>query len=413
MSEHPSTENDKPSGDPIAENVTDAADAGVAETADAADEVVAQVPSPDAVVDAPVLEPAAAPIVTPAAAPVAPAAPVEEPAVRESVETVEVVDDDATRVIEPIVVVKDDVVKDDVAPVGEPGDPIEESHTDADRAAAAAAVAAMADDDDTPWYDRVEVTEATSVLPESVREHAAPASDLADAATVASETVVAEVPVAPPAAPQVSPEAAAAAATAAGASFPVPQSQQPIFVQAPEPPRKRGNRGFAGVVGLIATLIFAVLYLAATLFAADPSSYTDGAKLGQDAVAQLSTFSFWTPVVAFFLGFWLLGAFINTAKWGYWVVFGLLVGVIALAGHVGGALLQANPLQTTPSEALTIVKGSLFTLPALVAFVIGRELPVWFGGWIARHGRGVVAANAEAQAEYQATLDAGPQLVQQ
>src|SRR5699024_2984824 len=33
----------------------------------------------------------------------------------------------------------------------------------------------------------------------------------------------------------------------------------PIFVQAPEPPRKRGNRGASGLIGLVAAVAFAVL----------------------------------------------------------------------------------------------------------------------------------------------------------
>ena len=40
---------------------------------------------------------------------------------------------------------------------------------------------------------------------------------------------------------------------------------QPIFVQAPEAPRPRGNRAAAGAIGLLAALSFAVLYLAVWL----------------------------------------------------------------------------------------------------------------------------------------------------
>ena len=40
---------------------------------------------------------------------------------------------------------------------------------------------------------------------------------------------------------------------------------QPIFVQAPEAPRPRGNRAAAGAIGLLAALAFGVLYLAAAL----------------------------------------------------------------------------------------------------------------------------------------------------
>ncbi|WP_052460287.1 hypothetical protein [Microbacterium gorillae] len=253
--------------------------------------------------------------------------------------------------------------------------------------AAAAAAAAIADDDDTPWYDRPEVTEATTQLPESVRD----------------------TPLDPPPA-AVTPVEETPTVVASNVS---PVSQQPIFVQAPEPPAKRGNRGFAGVVALIATVIFAVLYLAAILLADAGRTLASGDALGHAALDQVGTFSFWTPVVVFFLAFWLLGAFINTAKWGYWVVFGLLVGLAALGGHVLGQVLQADPRSLTAHEGVTLARDSVFSVAGLVAFVVGRELPIWFGGWIARRGRRVIVANEEAQEEYQRTLDAGPQLYQQ
>ena len=41
-----------------------------------------------------------------------------------------------------------------------------------------------------------------------------------------------------------------------------PYGAQPIFVQAPEAPRPRGNRAAAGAIGLLAALSFGVLYLA-------------------------------------------------------------------------------------------------------------------------------------------------------
>lgn len=261
-------------------------------------------------------------------------------------------------------------------------------HPDADTAAAAAAAAAMADDDDTPWYDRPEVTSATATLPPAVVD-AAPATTpllppVADAPVTPSEPVAQPV---------------------------IPAAPQPIFVQAPEPPRKRGNRGFSGAVALLATIIFAVGYLAARLFLG--ASPVAPSAIGDAAFAALTSWTLWVPVAFFFFGFWLLGAFLNTAKWGYWVVFGLLVGLAALAGHALGEIFQQNIFKVTPDQAAEIFSGAVFSASGLVAFVLGRELPVWFGGWIARRGRRVIAANDEAQEEYQRTLEAGPQLRQE
>ena len=281
------------------------------------------------------------------------------------------------------------------------------THTDADAPApsvasdvdhARAVAAAMNDDDDTPWYDRPEVVEAAASLPTPV----------ADAPTTAVDAPTTALT--PPAAAAAAATAAATTPVAEPAATGVTAGPAQIFVQAPEEPTKRGNRAFAGVVGLIATVIFAVLYMAATLLPRGGEVLTSFDALGTAALTEVASPGFWIPVATFFLAFWLLGAILNTAKWGYWVVFGLLVGLLSLAGHVLGQIIAANPWLITPTQALELARTSVFSVPGLVALVIGRELPVWFGGWIARRGRKVIAANAEAQEEFQRILDAGPQL---
>lgn len=200
-------------------------------------------------------------------------------------------------------------------------------------------------------------------------------------------------------------ESGAAAPTAA-------YSQQPIFVQAPEAPRPRGNRGAAGAIGLVAALVFALLYLAATLGLAALTETVTVAEVGQRALEVLTTWAFWVPVAVFFLGFWLLGAFINRGRWGLWVVFGLLVGAAAYGGHILGQLFQAPFWSIAPSQAGQIVGEQLLAPLAVIAFVLGREITIWFGAWVARRGRRVTELNAEAQREYERTLEAGPQLHQ-
>ncbi|MFE7195206.1 ABC transporter [Microbacterium oxydans] len=185
---------------------------------------------------------------------------------------------------------------------------------------------------------------------------------------------------------------------------------QPIFVQAPEPPRDRGNRGTAGAIGLLATLVFAVLYLGAWLGLGAIAGDVTGENIGQSAVAPLTTWGFWTPVVVFFLGFWLLGAMINRGRWGLWVVFGLIVGVIAYGGHILGQLFEAPFWKLSSSQGLDLVGEQLLAPLAIAAFVFARELTIWFGAWVARSGARKTELNAEAQREYERTLEAGPTL---
>jgi hypothetical protein len=88
-------------------------------------------------------------------------------------------------------------------------------------------------------------------------------------------------------------------------------------------------------------------------------------------------------VVVFYLAFWLLGAIINRGRWGHWVIFGLLVGAASYGGHLLGQLFQAPFWQLTARQGQEVVQGQLLAPLAIVAFVVGRELTIWFGAWVA------------------------------
>ncbi|WP_298865886.1 ABC transporter [uncultured Microbacterium sp.] len=232
---------------------------------------------------------------------------------------------------------------------------------------------------DTADVAEVHVSDAPGVADEVYTTDAAAA-----AASAAETQVVPAEPLAPPAAPQ------------------------PIFVQAPEPPRDLGNRGTAGAIGLVAAIAFAILYLGAILGLGAWAGKVDVDNVGEAALAPLSTAGFWVPVAVFFLAFWLLGAFVNRARWGKWVVFGLLVGLAAWGGHILGQLFQERFWQLTPTESTELVNKQLLAPLAIAAFVFARELTIWFGAWVSRSGAKKKALNAEAQAEYERTLEAGP-----
>ena len=189
-----------------------------------------------------------------------------------------------------------------------------------------------------------------------------------------------------------------------------PVAAQPIFVQAPEAPRPRGNRAAAGAIGILAALSFAVLYLGAWLGLGAITGDVTAANVGTTAVAALGTWALWVPVVVFFIAFWLLGAIVNRGRWGAWVIMGLLVGVAAYGGHLLGQLFQAPFWQLTASQGAELVEGQLLAPLAIAAFVFGRELTIWFGAWAASRGKRVTELNTEAQREYERTLEAGPQL---
>ncbi|WP_439591825.1 ABC transporter [Microbacterium sp.] len=239
--------------------------------------------------------------------------------------------------------------------------------------------------------------------------------DSPEAATLAyepaaeAETTVYE-PVVTPSDPVVTPSEPVVEAPVVAAA-PILPGPSPIFVQAPESPRPRGNRAAAGAIGLLAAVSFAVLYLATALgFGAIQGTVT-AENVGSAALTALGTWGLWVPTVVFFIAFWLLGAIINRGRWGVWVVTGLLVGVAAYGGHILGQLFEAPFWTLTASQGQTLVEGQLLAPLAIAAFVFGRELTIWFGAWAAARGRRVTELNVEAQREYERTLEAGPQLV--
>lgn len=193
---------------------------------------------------------------------------------------------------------------------------------------------------------------------------------------------------------------------------PVAPAPQPIFVQAPEAPRPRGNRGAAGLIGLLAAVAFGILYLAAALGLGALDGSVTSSNVGTEATSALTSWWFWVPVVVFYLAFWLLGSIINRGRWGHWVVFGLLVGAASYGGHLLGQLFQAPFWQLTAREGQEVVQGQLLAPLAIVAFVVGRELTIWFGAWVAARGRRMSELNREAQREYERTLEAGPRIQQ-
>ena len=191
-----------------------------------------------------------------------------------------------------------------------------------------------------------------------------------------------------------------------------PYGAQPIFVQAPEAPRPRGNRAAAGAIGLLAALSFGVLYLAVWVgLGLIDGSVTVG-SIGTALLAALGTWALWVPVVVFFVAFWLLGAIINRGRWAAWVIFGLIVGVAAYGGHLLGQLFQAPFWNLAAAEGAELVEGQLLAPLAIAAFIIGRELTIWFGSWVAARGKRMTELNVEARREYERTLEAGPQLHQ-
>lgn len=213
------------------------------------------------------------------------------------------------------------------------------------------------------------------------------------------------------------PAATVAAGTTAGAAtladepgpYIAPQpAQQTIYVQAPIPPKMRGNRGFGALVALLGTVLFALLYAGVSylLLLAQGNAGEANAVFTEFLVKPV----FWVPVAAFFIGFALLAAIVNRGPWWPYAVFSLLVAVLVYFSYIGGALLTVEAWTRTAEQAGEFIGQRWLDPFAIAAFVVAHEIPIWLGGWIAARGRSVTERNRLAREEYDRELAAGPQV---
>ncbi|MCD5346214.1 hypothetical protein [Agromyces sp. S2-1-8] len=211
------------------------------------------------------------------------------------------------------------------------------------------------------------------------------------------------------------PPSTAATVGAAGAATLAPEpteafapSAQTVYVQAPEPPKAKGNRAFGVLVALIGTALFALLYAGVAYLLLMTQANVDAVN---DVYLErfLAKPVYWVPIAAFFIGFAILAAIVNRGRWWAYVVFGVLVGALVYFAYIGGALLTVEAWTLTFDEAAAFVGQRWLDPFAIVAAVIAREVPIWLGGWIAARGRTVTERNREALEAYDRELAAGPQ----
>lgn len=191
-------------------------------------------------------------------------------------------------------------------------------------------------------------------------------------------------------------------------SYPAPQS--PILVPAPEPPQIRGNRSTIALIGLVAALTFVAIYFVVSYLSHLVAGTATINGFVSFALERATSFTFWLPTIAFFLGFWFLGVFVNRAKWGRWVFFSFIPGLFAWGGIALEALVANEFWKHSTDDMLKVANAAAFSLAGLAAFLIGREVTVWYGKWAARSGAKKIALYEVEEAEYERTIEAGPQL---
>lgn len=169
---------------------------------------------------------------------------------------------------------------------------------------------------------------------------------------------------------------------------------QTVYVAAPNPPRKQGNRGFGALIALAATIIFGVLFAVAV-------ALIRSVRTGIFSFDFVGAQTFYVPVLFFAVGFILLVLIANRSSWWAYILGSLFVGVFVYFGTIGTLLLTGGVFAQTPDQAAASF-NELFTDPYIItAALLAREVTLWAGAGIGARGRRVRQKNADARAAYE------------
>lgn len=182
---------------------------------------------------------------------------------------------------------------------------------------------------------------------------------------------------------------------------PAPQPERVVYVPAPQPPRKRGSRGFGVGVALASSLVFTILYGAlAALFI----GIGGPTALAERVQVFATTPSFWMPVIAFTVAYVVLVLITNRAGWWAHVLGGFVVAALVYLVFLASTVLSAEATGASPAQLQQFLLLQVTNPLGWAAAIAAREVPIWVGGLVARHGRRAKARNAEARAAYEREL---------
>jgi hypothetical protein len=168
--------------------------------------------------------------------------------------------------------------------------------------------------------------------------------------------------------------------------------QQVVYVQAPKPFLAKGNRGFGVLIAILSTVIFAALYAVSELL----TDLVNGQPTGFGFISSLD---FWAPVVVFAVGFVILVLIVNRAGWAAHVLGSLFVGLFVY--FASAAAFLALHASTIPSNRIGETYARvLFSVGAIIAALLAREVSLWMGAAVASRGRKVKARNVDARVLY-------------
>ncbi len=183
-----------------------------------------------------------------------------------------------------------------------------------------------------------------------------------------------------------------------GEVAPVVAPVQTVYVTAPTPPKRKGNRGMGVLLAFLATVVFAAAYAgvsALLILFVSPSAVPDA--LTKFVVGPL----FYVPVAAFLVLMILWALLVNRASWWAWVIGSLVIAAATYFATIGTLLLMSGGFGLTGSQAALAFVGFAINPALIAAALLARETSIWFGAAIAKRGRRVRERNYEAWMEFE------------
>lgn len=171
-----------------------------------------------------------------------------------------------------------------------------------------------------------------------------------------------------------------------------------------EKPAKRSNRGFGILIAFFSTLILGAAYTA--VIALYRRLYTPQDDLMGTVMSFIPSAEFWMPVAVFFLFGILWALIVNRAGWWSYIIGGLLAGLATAAAYPFGYLVQQGI--NTGTWNFGAFQDALLKpehlAPILIAFILGREIFTWVGGFAALRGRRLTKKHRTATSDYERAL---------
>lgn len=253
-----------------------------------------------------------------------------------------------------------------------------------------------------------EVQPAPAAHPDAATETAAHSFAATETAAQTQRIETTPTPAAEPSQPDASSVTAAPDAVAS-ATVDDDETFAPLGISVTEgllvKPEKPSNRGFAVLMSVFATVLFAAGYAVAFTFAR--KLFSPDLEIVDGLVQLVGSMQFYLPVAVFFVVFLFWSLLANRARWwGYIVASQVLAVLVAAACYAAvglNAVLAGEPF--TADVFLQALRDYVHLPGALLAALVAIPVVTWFGGISAMRGRKLTREYEHDLAEYERRVE--------